>query len=93
MKLSVSLLFFYAGIILKSYVPWANLRRVLGIFPHYSRWVANFFNKIGPLVNCKLFPVSLEVAKAFELSKLEISKSVVSCIDENDSFTVETDAL
>ena len=69
-----------------------SLRRAMGMFAHYSQWIANFSEKIRPLVQCKSFPLSLAAVEAFKLLKQDIANSVVMAIDETVPFIVETDA-
>ena len=69
----------------------AALNRVRGFFSHYSHWVSCFSDKIRLLANPSSFPLSKEAADAFENLKQEIIGAVVTSIDENIPFTVETD--
>ena len=69
-----------------------ELKRTMGFFAHYSRWIPGFSTKIKPLSQCSEFPISLNALKAFQLLKGDIEKSVVVAIDESKPFQVETDA-
>ena len=69
-----------------------SLKRCLGFFSYYSKWVPNFSEKIRPLVKTTTFPVSQDAAKAMETMKEDIKASVVTCIDESIPFQVECDA-
>ena len=69
-----------------------NLQRVLGMFSHYSRWIPRFSEKVHILVNSKKFPLSPEAVSRFENIKKDIAHSVVTSIDPNTPFVVETDA-
>ena len=69
-----------------------SLKRILGFFSYYSRWIKNFSEKIGLLVNTKSFPLAPEALASFQSLKKDIADSVVCAIDENASFTVESDA-
>ena len=69
-----------------------ELKRVLGFFSYYAKWIRNFSEKISPLVKTDRFPLSNEQLKTFELLKEEVADSVVMSIDESIPFTVETDA-
>ena len=69
-----------------------SLKRLLGFFSYYSKWIKNFSEKIRLLVKVNTFPLTPEVLASFESLKKDIADSVVCAIDENVSFTVETDA-
>ena len=69
-----------------------ELKRLLGFFSYYSKYIRNFSQKIKALVNTESFPLSQEAIAAFESLKLDIANSVVCAIKENESFTVESDA-
>ena len=69
-----------------------GLKRMLGFFSYYARWIQNFSQKISPLVNCDRFPLAPDAMRAFELMKQEIANSVVKSIDKSVPFVVETDA-
>ena len=68
------------------------LKRILGLFSHYSMWIPQFSDKIAPLLNAKTFPLLPGAVKAFEEMKKVIKKSVVASIDESLPFEVECDA-
>lgn len=70
----------------------SSLRRVVGMFAHYSRFVPKFSEKIKTLSNCKTFPLPPEVHSVFQALKEEIAKSLVTSINETVPFEVETDA-
>ena len=69
-----------------------ELKRLLGFFSYYSKWIRNFSQKIKPLVNVQDFPLSSEALQAFQGLKTDIADSVMCAINENESFTVESDA-
>ena len=69
-----------------------SLQRVIGLFSHYSQWIKGYSEKIRPLLHSKVFPMGKEAEEAFENLKSIIEKSVLKCINENESFVVETDA-
>lgn len=69
-----------------------SLRRALGMFAHYSKWITNFSEKVHELSKIKTFPLSNTMVKDFQELKNAIVKSCVHAIDNNVPFTVETDA-
>ena len=69
-----------------------SMNRCLGLFSYYSKWIPAFSDRVKPLSGCKLFPLSQEAVEAFESLKILIEKAVVTAIDENVPFEVETDA-
>ena len=68
------------------------MKRVLGPFFYYAKWIPNFSEKVSPLSKTDTFPRSNEAVKSFELLKSDIENSVVCDIDDTKSFEVETDA-
>lgn len=68
------------------------LRRALGMFAHYSKWIPKFSNKIRSLIDCKQFPMSSNAVADFEKLKLDIANSLVSTITGTEQLVVETDA-
>lgn len=70
----------------------ASLKRALGMFAHYSKWISNFSEKISPLVNRNVFPLTQQEIEKFETLKHDIAKSCLTAIDAKETFTVETDA-
>ena len=70
----------------------ASLRRIIGLFAYYAKWISNFSEKIRPLNKTKCFPISNEAIKSFEALKKELSEVAMQPIDENKSFEVDTDA-
>ena len=69
-----------------------SLKRCLGFFSYYAKWIPNFSEKVRPLTKTSTFPISSEALKAMNSMKDDIRNSVVCCIDESIPFTVETDA-
>lgn len=69
-----------------------TLRRTLGMFAHYSKWIPNFSERIHSLAKTATFPLTSEQSRCFESLKNDIAKSSIHAIDENVPFTVETDA-
>ena len=69
-----------------------SLKRVLGLFSYYAKWIPKFSEKVTPLSKAERFPLSQEAIQAFERLKSDIEHSVVCAIDESKPFEVETDA-
>ena len=74
-----------------------ELKRLLGFFSYYSKWISNYADKIQPLnrlLSLSQRPFSLDEnsRKAFELMKQDIAGAARATIDEDVPFTVETDA-
>lgn len=69
-----------------------SLKRTLGMLAHYSKWIKNFSAKIKPLTNITQLPLTNEAKTRFEEIKAEIAKSTLSAVDDNATFTIETDA-
>ena len=69
-----------------------SLRRTLGLFAHYSRWISNFSHKIKPLSDVSSFPVPKDAMQAFSELKSDLERAVLYHIDERQPFVVETDA-
>lgn len=70
----------------------SELKRALGMFAHYAKWVERFSEKIKPLTCVTSFPLTIEALKCFEDIKSDIKKAALMAIDDNETFTVETDA-
>ena len=70
----------------------SSLKRVMGLFSYYSKWIANFSEKLQPLSSVTTFPLPNLAIKAFNTLKYDIEKSVVSAIYESLPFILETDA-
>ena len=69
-----------------------SLRRTLGLFAYYSKWIPSFSDKVRPLINVKSFPVGEEALKAFKDLKEELHSATLSAIDGTQPFAVECDA-
>ena len=69
-----------------------SLKRVVGLFSYYSRWIRNFSDKINPLVHNIVFPLSVEAQESFHILKRDIHSAVIHSISEKEKFVVETDA-
>ena len=69
-----------------------SLRRIVGLFAYYSKWIKNFSTKIHPLSHNTGFPLSDNAKNAFFALKNEIKDAAISTIDSDVPFVVETDA-
>ena len=68
------------------------LRRCVGLFAYYAKWVPNYSKKIRPLIDCDNFPLSTEALEAFRIIKGDIAQSVIRVVDTDVPFVLETDA-
>lgn len=69
----------------------SELKRVLGMFAHYAKWIGRFSEKIKPLTCVTSFPLSSDALKYFEEIKQDIKAAALAAIND-EIFTVETDA-
>ena len=69
-----------------------SLRRTLGLFAYYAKWIPEFSSKIQSLVKSKEFPMPTEAENAFNAVKKELEVASLNPIDEAMSFVVECDA-
>ena len=59
-----------------------SMKRALGLFSHYSKWILRFSDKISLLGKTKTFSLCVEAEKAFHNLKKEIENTIVQSIDE-----------
>ena len=69
-----------------------SLKRTIGLFAYYAKWIPDYSNTIRPLLQSKSMPLGGEAIKAFQTLKSVLAKAALQQIDENIPFTVETDA-
>ena len=69
-----------------------SLKRVVGMFAYYAKWVPNFSEKMQPLSQATTFPLDGNALSAFTTLKKELEKASLHSIDESLPFIVETDA-
>ena len=69
-----------------------ELKRVVGLFAYYARWIQNLSKKAAPLLDCKASPVTNEALKAFNLLKSDLGEASLGAIRDDLPFEVETDA-
>ena len=73
----------------------SELRRIIGMFWCYAKWVHNFSQKIRPLIQANLsssFPLSEKSLTAFHSLRKELCSACLACIKEGVQFVVECDA-
>ena len=69
----------------------AALRRALGMFAHYSQWVASFSEK-NTFTYSRTFPLSDSAIRAFQNLKRDIANYGIAAINPSPPLVVETDA-
>lgn len=69
-----------------------SLRRVVGMFAYYAKWIPNFSDKIQPLTQATTFPLDATALAAFNKLKKELEGATFCSIDESLPFVVECDA-
>lgn len=70
----------------------SSLRRIIGMFAHYSRWIPKYSDKIRRLIDCKSFPVPTDAAKMFNELKDDIAKALLWTVSGDEQLVIETDA-
>ena len=70
-----------------------SLRRAMGMFSHYSRWISNFSENLHPQTKVTRYPLTKEQTEAFKFLKQELGKSSLLAIDSSLPFEIETDAV
>ena len=68
------------------------LKRTLGLFAYYSKWIPRYSDAIRSLTGHKQFPLPEEATKDFESLKKAIADAVLICPNTSDTLLVETDA-
>ena len=59
------------------------LRRVLGMFAYYVKWIFDFAGKVRLLADAKQFPLKRDaLINAFVLLKTELSNATLQSVDE-----------
>ena len=79
---------------LQEYPPPSNassLRRAIGMFAYYARWIPQFSDKIRPLTDTASFPLDQKALASFNALKDELARAALSPINEDISFVVECD--
>ena len=69
-----------------------TLKRILGLFAYYAKWVARFSDRIRRLKLVNEFPLKPAELADFENIKQCIARATLQAIDERLPFSVECDA-
>ena len=69
-----------------------SLRRTLGLFAYYAKWIPKLSSKIQSLANAKEFSLSTQAENAFNAVSTELEVASLNPIDEAMPFVVECDA-
>ena len=69
-----------------------ELRRTIGLFAYYARWLPRYSDRIKPLVDTVAFPLSENAVDCFRQLQNELANSALKAVDETVPFTLETDA-
>ena len=70
-----------------------ELKRCLGMFAYYARWIKDYSAKIKPLTEARVsFPLTPKAESSFESLRGELLQASLGCIDAHEPFTVECDA-
>ena len=69
-----------------------SLKRVLGMFAYYAKWIPKFSDVAQSLIKCRTFPLSEEALASFENLKTLLERASLHSVDENIPFDVECDA-
>jgi len=67
-----------------------ELKRCLGMFAYYARWIENYSDKVNSLtIKSVAFSLSHDALGAFEQLRSELLNACLGCVDEREPFTVE----
>ena len=69
-----------------------ELKRILGMFSYYARWIKSFSSRIQPLLSADTFPLTAEAERVFQELKNELGNVTLGAIRDHVPFEVETDA-
>ncbi|XP_077968990.1 uncharacterized protein LOC120332989 [Styela clava] len=70
----------------------SNLKRCLGLFAYYSKWISKFSEKLKPLSTTTSFPLKGKALSSFNQLKADLLKACLGCIYEDEPFVIECDA-
>ena len=62
------------------------------MFAYYARWIQNFLAKAGPLLKAGKYPSEKEAPDTFTLLKHDSASASLTCLREDISFDIESDA-
>ena len=65
-----------------------ELKRVLGFFSYYSKWIENVSQKAYPIIHCKHFPLSGDALKSFQDLKSDLAEASLGVINDDLPFEV-----
>ena len=69
-----------------------TLKKAIGLFSYYSKWIFQFSKLIRPLLKVDKFPLDREEMESFQALKQTLADATLYTIDDDKIFTVETDA-
>ena len=69
-----------------------SMKRIIGLFSYYSKWIPKFSDKIASLTKNTKYPLDKQCLLDFNQLKMDIENSVIDSIDESAPFEIETDA-
>ncbi|KMQ83221.1 enzymatic poly [Lasius niger] len=64
----------------------ASLRRTLGMFSHYRRWILRFSEIVRPLLEKNQFPLSDKATSVFKTLKNDVARATMAAIRNNVPF-------
>jgi len=68
-----------------------ELKRLIGLFPYYARWISNCSAKIRSFTKASL-PLDEDALRTLDVVKQDLASATIQPINESLPFTVETDA-
>ena len=68
------------------------LKRAMGLFAYYSKWIPRFSDKVRNLTGDPKFPLSREAAADFHDIKADIASAILISPNNYDKLVVESDA-
>nr|XP_026689430.1 uncharacterized protein zf(cchc)-8 isoform X4 [Ciona intestinalis] len=69
-----------------------ELKRIVGMFAYYARWIPQYSKSAGPLLQCQSFPLTAEALRSFNELKSNLVKASLGAIQDDLPFEVESDA-
>jgi len=68
------------------------LRRLVGLFAYYAKWIRKYSDKIKPLVDIKEFPLKDDALTNIRTIREELATAALKVFEQELPFSVETDA-